>query len=872
MALTFGLREISESMGHQVGGKAANLGKLVQAGFPVPDGLAVPVETYDAFLDDNSLRPRIASILEDVDFSQEGCVEEASREIKAFFSNASLSSAPSILAELRALDPDGLWAVRSSAVSEDLASASFAGQQDTYLNVSTAEVPEHVLKCWASYWNARAMSYRHQAEVPQLQAGIAVVVQRMVDARASGIMFTSDPIHGRPGRMIIESSWGLGESIASGLVTPDRFVCDKGRRRVVEREVNRKVTAVFLSADGSRPVEVDEKEQTRPSLTKDEVLSLISLGKRIEEHFGSPQDVEFALEGDEVFVLQSRPITTLTDDGGTLWTRAYGDEYWADVTSPLFFSMLGELLTKYVNHEGSRIMGYHNLTDKDLLKVHKGHVYFNASVLEEVFTYNPKFSRTKELLNYFPQRDQARIAQAGTKLARRLWAEVRIAFLDPDGTIFRTDKAYRRWAAGFMLELQRLDALDLPSLTDRELVREYDRLIQASLKHYRLIRYGLVTHSIGTNLMVKRWLQDWVDDTSGVYYSRLISGLDDNKTIRTNIELAKLARWAQRDEAARKALLERTSGEVVELLRQDPDLSAFRTQLDLFLRDYGHRSHTREFYFPRWAEDPTLVIDVVKVLMVSEVGDLEKMEKEKIRMRKETEKEVLEKIGRLRYGRLKRVLFRPILHYAQTYLGFRENQRFFLDHMIFRWRKVFLEFGRRLAQRGAISEAADVFFLTKEEVLDLIRAPRIVTAEVAVRKDDFLKYRSILPPKFLRGTAEFDDTVVRDRDAVRIQGTSASPGVVTGTVRVVGSIGQLPEIRSGEIMVTSNTDPGWTAVFPKLGGLITETGGILSHGAVVSREYGIPAVTAVKDATEILRTGQRVTLDGNDGTIYILEA
>lgn len=542
------------------------------------------------------------------------------------------------------------------------------------------------------------------------------------------------------------------------------------------------------------------------------------------------------------------------------------------MVSPLFFSLLGEMLTRYVNHEGSEIMGYWNLTDKDLLKVHKGHIYFNASVLEEVFIYNPKFSRTKELLNYFPQKDQDRIARADTRIAQRLWAEVRIAVLDSEGTIFRTDKAYKKWAAAFMVEAGRFDSMDLTRLSDPEIQEEFMALYRAGIKHYQLIRYGLVTHSIGTNLMVKRWLADWLDDRSGSYYSRLISGLDDNKTIRTNIAIARLARSAQNDPGTRNILMACSSRKVLESLSTDLQLRGFDEQLRQFLKTYGHRSHTREIYYPRWADDPALVIDVVKALMASEIGDLERMEREKIRERKATEKEVLERLTRLRYGFFKKLIFRPILHYAQTYLMFRENQRFYLDHMIHRWRVLFMEYGRRYAERGLIERPMDVFFLTKDEVFRLADGDgNAVKGTITVRRAEFERYANVLPPKFLRGNMEFDDTVVRDANTVRVTGVSASPGVITGRIRVIETIEGLPSMKEGEIMVTSNTDPGWTAVFSKLGGLITETGGILSHGAVVSREYGIPAVTAVKDATAFFRTGQMVTLDGNDGTIYILE-
>ncbi|MBI0584339.1 MAG: hypothetical protein ISF22_08960 [Methanomassiliicoccus sp.] len=872
MSLIIGLDSLDEKQDPQVGGKAANLGRLIRGGFRVPPGEVVTVEVYDRYLDRSGLRRSIEDVLKSTDLDDEAAVELASERIRSLFvADPGDGTAEALDEAIKAIDAHALWSVRSSAVAEDLASASFAGQQDTYLNVRRWDVMGSVRRCWASYWNSRAIAYRHRAGVDQLGTGMAVVVQRMVDARSSGIMFTTDPVSGRRDRVIIESSWGLGESIASGLVTPDRYICDKRRCRLVDRTINRKVTGIFLSPEGSRSVSIDQARQMSSSLSEGEITRVAKLGKRIEEHFHAPQDVEWAIEGDDVYLLQSRPITAMAEDSDILWTRAYGDEYWSDVTSPLFFSLLGELLTKYVNHEGSEIMGYWNLTGKELLKVHKGHIYFNASVLEEVFIYNPKFSRTNELLNYFPQKDQGRIARADTRIARRLWAEVRIAVLDNEGTIFRTDKAYRKWAARFLAESERLDSLDLPALGDEQLHTEYQRYREVGLKHYRLIRYGMVTHSIGTNLMIKRWLADWLDDRSGVYYSRLISGLEDNKTLKTNIAMSKLARSAQNDLAVREALFGNDPRGAVEMIAADPRLAGFKVELDGFLKEYGHRSHTREMYFPRWAEDPTLVVNVVRALMASKIGDLEKLERDRARERREAEKEVMSAITKLRYGYARKLVFRTVMGYAQTYLMFRENQRFYLDHMIYRWRKLFLEYGRRLAERDLIDDPTDVFFLSKEEVFSMSSEGGDLRTEIAARRADFERFRNVLPPKFLKGNVEFDDTVARGPDTVQVTGVSSSPGVVTGRIRVVQGIEALPTIREGEIMVTSNTDPGWTAVFSKLGGLITETGGILSHGAVVSREYGIPAVTAVKDATGFFKTGQKVTLDGNDGTIYILE-
>ncbi len=870
------LSDLSTCDTHTVGGKAANLNELMSAGFPVPEGLVIPVHEYERFMESHGLSEAVTALIQETDWSRGESLSIVSGRIKGLITSAppDRDLAKGIVTELDRAGPGSLWAVRSSAIAEDRADASFAGQQDSYLNVRTEDVPDMVRRCWASYWNERAMAYRNDSGMTHLEHGIAVVVQRMVGARSSGILFTVDPVRGRKDRMLIESSWGLGEAIASGIVTPDRFECDRASGEVLERTVSEKAKEVLLSDEGSVVRDVPLENRRVPSISDAEARLLADVGIRVEQHFGRPQDIEWAIEGDNVFILQSRPVTTVPGDEELLWTRAYGDEYWADVTSPLFFSLLGAYLTDIVNHEGARIMGYKNLTDGPLIKVHKGHVYFSSAVLEEVFTYNPKFSRTRELLNYFPESDQARIAAARTRILGRVVAELRVALLDTDGMITRTDKAYRKWASQFLEDMKRFDELDLRTLDDRQLRSEFDSMEKSLLKHYRLIRYGMVTHSIGMNLMLKRWLTDWLDDRSGALYSRLISGLPENRTIQTNIALAKLARLAKGDPDVLRALTTLSSGEFIVRLRDDDRLGAYAAAFDSFIAEYGHRSHTREIFFPRWKDDPTLVVDVLRSLVGSSRLDLEELERRKIAERLEAEQEVLGRVSRLKWGFAKKVVFRTVMRYAQTYLVFRENQRFYLDHQILRQRRLFLEYGRRLKEQGILSDPTDVFFLSKEEVFDAAggHAQGNLGALACSRRKEFDTYRNILPPKFLRGDREFDDTVSKLGGSLRITGTSASPGIVTGTVRVVESIEQVSELLEGEILVTSNTDPGWTAVFSKLGGLITETGGILSHGAVVSREYGIPAVTAVMGARKMLRTGQRVTLDGNEGTIVLQEA
>jgi rifampicin phosphotransferase len=866
------LAEIGDKDVAQVGGKALNLARMRREGFPVPDAFVIPVSVYDLFLSQTSLGPSIRGVIDSTDFADSESVGRASERIQTMILETPVAEglSSSIVESCSQFPSETLFAVRSSAIAEDKDDASFAGQQDTFLNVPSSNVTDSTRRCWASYWTVRAMTYRQDRGVDHTATGIAVVVQRMVDAVSSGIMFTIDPI-GRKEEVVIEASWGLGESIASGIVMPDRYVCDRKRMQLIDRRINRKMKGLFLRSEDGVPVDIAQDKQMQPALEEGRAEELARIGMSLEGHFGSPQDIEWALDSEGIRILQCRPITTLETEG-TVWTRAYGDEYWADATTPLFYSYMGDYLTKYVNWEGARIMGYRSLDGVPLLRLHKAHIYFNTFVLEEIFTYNPRFSRTKELLNYFPERDQVRIANAPTKIAQRLWAEVRIAILDRDGTMLTNDRAYRRWTRSYLKKMARYDALELTRLDDLELHREFDYLEEACLKHYRLIRYGMVTHSIGTNLILKTWLTKWVGDGDGVLYSRIVSGLRGNRTIETNIEIYRLAQLVRNDPGLMDGISRLTTDAFLERMREDGSMSGFKVAFEQFLRSYGHRSHTREIYYPRWAEEPSLVLDIVRSLASSPDIDLVAMEARKVVERHQAQAEIMGRLSKVKFGTFKKPVFKIVMKFAQTYMMFRENQRFYLDEQLFRARRLFLEYGRRLSERGKLDRQQDVFFLTKQEMFELAEGQGgDVRDQVRSRIAEFERYREDLPPKFLQGRIEFDDTLEITGNTTRLTGTAASPGMVTGTVRVVRSIDELRTVETGEILVTSNTDPGWTAVFSKIGGLITETGGILSHGAVVSREYGIPAVTAVKGATKIFKSGQRITLNGNEGLIYISE-
>ncbi len=897
----------------KIGGKALNLGKMSFAGFNIPPAFIVSVDAYDFFIK-KELHGQISKILDSIHFENEKSISYGCSSIRDLIKKEELPQDLflEINEQIKNL-PDGYYAVRSSAVAEDLEDASFAGQLDSFLNIKKENILEKVVDCWASYWTDRAVKYRHDSSIGHLEteltaAGIAVLVQKMVKANVSGVTFTANPVNGS-NEIVIESTWGLGEAIASGIVTPDIFVLNR-EGNIVEKNIKTKKKGYFLINEENTLIKIDEGKKEKPSLNGELLQKLLETAIELEELFGVPQDIEWAIEcGDNglnkdgssknetkyhIYILQSRPVTTLTDSSSDdkddiLWTRAYGDEYWADATTPLFYDVMGKMLTDYVNHEGARIMGYKEITDSKLLKLHKSRVYFNSWVLEKAFSYYPKFARSKELLNYFPLEDQERISKYPSILHKTLLSQILVAIRDPDGMMNKTDKAYRKWAKGFMKKCESFDATNLETISDEELLSLYYQIETAGIKHYQLIRYGMVSHSIATNLMIKNWLVKWLDDTDGSLYAGLISGLDDNKTVEMNIRLSDLAKLLREDSEfmgkinSTDEMSSLKDTEINELISSNLD---FNREFDLFIEDYGHRSNTREILYPRWREDKAYVLEVVKLLSSSDL-DLRKKELESRDNRFKTEQKVLRGIKKQRGGFFKSKLFNIVLDLAQTYLTFRENQRFYLDHLLFRQRLMLMEMGRRLEVKKIIDEIDDVFFLYEKELFpffDTKHSSEGLYSEKEVnetgselrnkilkRKKEFYRYKSTLPPKFLKNGIEFDDTVM-EYGQNSIYGAAASPGTFNGVARVVESIEELSQLEENEILITSNTDPAWTAVFSKVGGLITETGGILSHGAVISREYRIPAVTAVKGATKIFKTGENLVIDGNEGVVYKKEA
>lgn len=895
------LAEASLQHKELIGSKAAHLGEIFDKGYRVPIGFVLTTAAYDFLLDSQGLTDRIQNVLKSADFDSSESIERASNLIREAIADANLEKAilELISEKNQELDVDAV-AVRSSATAEDLPESSFAGQYETFLNVRNREqIADALIKCCQSMWSPRVIAYRHRNGINQLEVKLAVIIQEVVDAKAAGVLFTKDPTSGRKDRIVIESNFGLGESVVSGQAIPDRFVLEekktgnKDRFRISETQVGIKGIIVKPSSEdmdgGTIALDATSDESESPSITDEQAIELARIGRELEILFDSPQDVEWAIDSqDEIHILQSRPITTTPKDETDeeiLWTRGYSDDYWNDNVTPLFFDLLGDQLTYIVNNELNSIMGYQDMPD-ELLKLHKAHVYFNLNVLrEKVRNEIPPFIRSEDVLNYFPDGDgpygKETMKEIPFNLPGRIMAEIRVMLFDSRGSLTNTADAYDEWTEKvFIPYCKEFDAkLEAKSENSalRDLMTQADELDKEMMTHFRMVRYGIPVHNIGMNLLTKYLLTKFLDEeTAGTYYPLLISGLE-HKTNEINKEVNALADKAASDSKVRTVIVEYPSESLYNRLKKmEGDTSKkFMVAFDEFLQEYGERGFTREPFYPRWNEAPEYVFDILKSLVRD--GQIASPDHNPKKKRMVAEHEVKKRIKAQSLGTIKWALFSTILGFARRYIKFREDQRFNLDRWITRNRAVFLEIGRRLRERKMIPKATMVFFLRRQEIRRIV-AEQMSDSELKCLKDtveqrfhEFRTYEDTTPPKFLKGNREYNDAVFSLNKSGILSGIPASHGRVSGPVRVLETVNQVPQVRRGEILIVPRTDPGWTPVFSKIAGVVTETGGLLSHGAVVSREFGIPAVTNISRACKLLTTGQMVTIDGYKGQVIIHE-
>ena len=873
------------------GGKGANLAELAAAGLPLPPGFVVTTAVYRALVDSPPIRDAIDRLdaLDDDDDHTE-VAEELRSAIRERAFDPTVASA--IRAAVATLDGADGFAVRSSATAEDLPNASFAGQHGTFLGVSADDVPGRVRDCMASLFTDRAVAYRVRNGIAHGDVEMAVVVQPMVDATAAGVLFTADPASGNRHVAAVDASFGLGESVVAGDVTPDHALVDTRTDTVSEYTVGSKSVAIELDESetgdrtGTRRVELPPDRRDRRVLTDDQLRTLVGLGRRAESLLGAPQDVEWALADGRFVLLQSRPITSLfprpsplPDDGRLHAYVSMGHmQAMAEAMPPL----VRDVWHAYTGNALAE-MGVGSAIANPTVEA-GGRVYIDVTaflarprlqpwLIDRLGAVNERVADgLADLVARRPEAFESRgvtvaalpnHAVTGVRVARLLGPAIpRIGWNvlatlagrapDPD------DESWATLGDLFLGEVTD----GTPETRARSVFEGLD-ITGIVREVYPRISPLFLAFAIGGWL--DRRFPDRPDDVNAVG-----RGFERDVVTRINLGLGDLADVAREQPPVANALRDGASLADLEPVEGG---DAFREAFDAFLDEFGHRGAGEiDLSRPRWREEPSMLLAVVRANLAEEAaGD----HHERIRrLADEAEAAAARLEARADHGPLGPLRRRYVRWLVRTYrdtVYLREYPKQEAARAFTAWRTALLDAGEHLAADGRLDQPDDVWFLRKDELFAALDGEP-VDADIDARRREHARYAEMDAPPVLTSEGE----TIRggaDQGAApegALVGTGVSAGVVEGVARVVRDPAAAT-VERGEILVARSTDPGWTPLFLNAAGLVSEVGGPVSHGALVAREYGLPAVVSVAEATKRIESGQRVRIDGSRGTVELLD-
>lgn len=871
------------------GGKGANLARLVQAQLPVPPGFIVTTDAYNAFVAANELTNFILDTVASVASDDPRALEAASQTIRARFTAGHLPA--ELTTALRTAYAEmgcPAVAVRSSATAEDLPGLSFAGQQDTFLNVVDDEaLQQAVVNCWSSLWTARAVGYRARNDIANEHVSLAVIVQEMVPSRASGVLFTANPLSGKRTEMVIDATLGLGEALVSGQVEPDHYVVDATQDRILNKRLGSKALAIHSQAGGGT-VTVTEKSNAEQALSDEQILELVRLSRQVVALFDQPQDIEWAEADGRLYLLQSRPITSLypvPDDMAPEPLQvmfSFGSVQ--GITDPI--TPVGRDVLYAVFAGLAKLFGYQfTVKTQPILKTAGERLFVNFSAL-----VNNRIGRriVRKALDFIdPGASQALaqlVSEDALTVPGRLRPQTALRIVRVMGpmvllalrTLLRPDVERRR----FQHEIEALVAYFEKRSTTATTLAERTALIRDATDQtfqYLLPRFvprfavGMASLNL-LNLLASPLPQGKFSILT------MTRGLPHNVTTAMDLALWQTAQTIRADaDAAAHFVQTDASSLAAEYLANKLPPSVQTTVAD-FLVQYGMRGLAEiDMGRPRWREDPTPVLRVLQSYLQITSPD---QAPDVVFARGETaaEAEAARLVSALRsvkHGWVKARLAQWAIRRVRALAGLRESPKFTVVRLLGIARSALLTSGRDLVAAGTLQRPDDLCFLYLDE-LDALAAEYQWdwSALVDLRRQAYAaeRRRHQIPRLLLSDGRAFYAglTAPGDDEDTAMFGSPVSPGVAEGMVHVVRDP-YGTRLTPGEILVCPGTDPSWTPLFLAAGGLITEVGGLMTHGSVVAREYGIPAVVGVHQATERLHTGQRIRMDGTSGRIQLLD-
>jgi pyruvate,water dikinase len=866
----FDFQDIDQTKIMVVGGKGANLGELSKIeGIRVPDGFCLSTGAFKRIIGETSSIHELLDQLSRLKVEDRNKISQLSGEIRRVIEGIAIPEdmQEAIARHLSRLGANNAYAVRSSATAEDLPTASFAGQQDTYLNIIGKEaILKHISKCWASLFTERAVTYRLQNGFDHRKVDLAVVIQKMIFPQAAGILFTADPVTGNRKVVSIDASFGLGEALVSGLVNADSYKVRNGK--AIDRKISTKKLAIYALKDGGTTTqEIEPERQNRQALTDDQIVQLERIGRTIEAHFRYPQDIEWCLVDDTFYMVQSRPITTLypipeaTDQENHVYVSVGHQQMMTDPMNPLGLSLWQLTAARPMYQAGGRLFVD---VAPDLAAPAKREFLVNVLGKSDPLIKDA-LTTILERGDFIPSLpDDQTKPSPGTSNKGMSPANFQVQ-LENDPTI----------VADLIQESKALIETLKHDIQTKSGVDLIDFILEDRLKLQQSLSYPKSFGAIMTGMNAASWINEkmmeWLGEKNVA--DTLSQSAPNNITSEMGLALLDVADVI------------RPYPEVVEYLQHVKDdgfldelikfhggrkaQDAIRVYLDKYgMRCVGEIDITRT----RWSEKPTTLVPLILSNIKNfEPGESDRKFQQGRQEALKKEQELLARLKQLPDGEQKAEETKQQISLLRNFIGYREYPKYGIVNRYFIYKQALLKEAEQLVQAGVISAKEDIYYLTFEELRNVVRTHQVDDSTISKRKAEYKHDEKLTPPRVITSDGEIiTGQYKRDNFPTgAIIGLPVSSGVIEGRARVILTM-EDAELEAGDILVTAFTDPSWTPLFVSIKGLVTEVGGLMTHGAVIAREYGLPAVVGVAHATKLIKDGQRIRVHGTEGYVEIL--
>lgn len=860
-------QEIEKTQLFLVGGKGLNLGELSNIqGIRVPEGFCVTTVGYEQAIGKNGAFQTLLNQLTMLKIEERDRIGEISKQIREVIMAVEIpvDVVESVAHYLSHFGDEHAYAVRSSATAEDLPYASFAGQQDTYLNIIGKEnILQHIKKCWASLYTDRAVIYRMQNDFDHNQVSICIVVQKMVFPEASGILFTADPITSNRKVLSIDASFGLGEALVSGLVSADNYKVKEDE--IVEKVIATKKLAIYGRKEGgTERKKIAPNQQKIQTLTEQQILQLARIGRQIEAYFGCPQDIEWCLVDDTIYIVQSRPITTLypipevNDGKNHVYISVGHQQMMTDAMKPLGLSFFLLTTSAPMCKAGGRL--FVDATQRLASPASRDYL---------INTLGKSDPLIRDALTTVIERENFIELLSDDEKEKDLSKKVPPASSQPQPendpeivtNLIKNSESSIEELKRNMQTKSGVDVLDF-------ILEDIQQLKKVLFNSQSI---AIIMAGMNASSWINEKMEQWLGEKNAA--DVLSQSVQHNITSEMGLALLDVADVIRPYPEVITYLQHVEDDSFLDELIQFKGGEKVRDAIDAFLNKYGMRcSGEIDITKTRWSEQPATIIPMIlNHIRDFEYGASKRKFEEGLQEALKKEKELLERLQHLPDGEQKVEETKRMIRNIRNFIGYREYPKYGMIHRYFIYKQALLKEAEKLVQNNVLDEIEDIYYLTFEKLHEVVRTNKLDYKIIHKQKNAYKLYEKLTPPRVITSDGEIITGKYKRENlpAEAIVGLPVSSGVVEGRARVILNM-EDANLEDGDILVTAFTDPGWTPLFVSIKGLVTEVGGLMTHGAVIAREYGLPAVVGVENATKLIKDGQRIRVHGTEGYIEVL--